>query len=99
MKNRNLIIAAGLALSAFFVGCTPSRVTVRTRPTPPPAVVVRPAAPYPGAVWVAEDWRWRRGRYQYVSPHYVRPKASRVYVPGYWTNGPRGHVWVRGYWR
>jgi len=73
------------------------RVYVSERPAPP--VVVRPAAPYPGAVWIPEEYTWRGGRYAYVAPHYVRPHGRHTWVAGHWDRNRNGSVWVKGYWR
>lgn len=82
-------------LSAMLVSaCAPSSRVVRERP-----VVVRAAPPYPGSVWITEEYRGRPGRYRYVAPHYERGRVARVWAPGYWSNGQRGQRWVKGYWR
>jgi len=82
----------------LFTSCaTESRVVVTERPVAP--VVVRPAPPYPGAVWVTEEYRWRSGRYVYVAPHYVHPRRSAVWVPGHWQSSRGGYVWRGGRWR
>lgn len=65
-----------------------SRIAIKEKPAT--VVVVKPAPPYAGAVWVGEEWRWKRGRYVYVAPHYVRPHKTHVWVPGHWRNSPRG---------
>ena len=86
---------------SFFlcVACsTPSRVVVKEKPAPP-VVVVRPAQPYPNAVWVGDAWRWKHGRYVYIRPHYVKPKRGMMWVDGHWKNTGRGLVWVHGHWR
>jgi len=87
-----LLCATGASLLS---GCA-SRAVVKQQPATP--VVVVPAAPYHGAVLVGDEWRWRRGRYVYVAPHYVKANRARVWVPGHWRNAPRGYVWVKGRW-
>lgn len=84
-------------MGAFALGSCASRTVVVEKPVAP--VVVAPASPYNGAVLVGEEWRWRRGRYVYVAPHYVRPARARAWTNGHWRSTPRGFVWVRGGWR
>lgn len=93
---KNLIVAT-IGATLFTACASESRVVVKDKPTA--AVVVRPAPPYAGAVWIGEEWRWKRGRYVYVVPHYVHPRKAHVWVPGHWRNSPRGFVWVKGHWR
>lgn len=90
------IIAAisGITLAS----CATETVVVRERPVPPAYVTVRPVAPYPGAVWVQEDWAYRGGHYAYVRPHWERPRSGYVWHGGYWENHPHGYAWRRGYW-
>lgn len=93
---KKLAIPAVVSILALS-GCA-SEGVVTERPAPP--VIITPGPPpYPGAVWIGDEWRWRGGGYHYITPHYVRPRAARVYTPGQWRSTPRGHVWVRGSWR
>ncbi len=94
MKMIRTFLFCGISVLAL--GCA-SRAVVVERPAAP--VVVAPVAPSAGAVLVGEEWRWRRGRYVYVAPHYVRAHRARVWAPGHWRAAPRGYVWVRGAWR
>ncbi|WP_343673310.1 hypothetical protein [Chitinophaga sp.] len=87
-----------LSLGILLLNSCASDYYVAERPAPPP-VIVQPAPPYPGAVWIGGEYRWRSGNYYYVQPHYVRPRPNRVYVPGHWNSGPRGHSWKKGHWR
>jgi hypothetical protein len=95
MKN---FIIIPIVLTLLMSCAAPSRVVVKEKPAPP-VVLVRPASPYPNAVWVGDSWRWHRGRYVYVKGHYVKPRRGMVWVDGHWKNTPRGFVWVKGHWR
>jgi hypothetical protein len=85
-----------LAGSLFMASCA-GEYYVSDQPAD--VVYVRPAAPYPGAVWIEGDWIWSGGRYVHVNGHWARPRAGRVWVTGNWHRGPRGYAWHRGYWR
>jgi WXXGXW repeat (2 copies) len=91
------IISIGI-LFIVSIACSPSTSVVTERPAPP-VVVVRTAAPYPHAIWVGDEWRWKHGRYVYVRPHYVKSRRGAVWIDGHWKNTPRGFVWLRGHWR
>lgn len=80
----------------LFASCA-SDLYVTDRPADP--YYAQPAPPYAGAVWIGGEWVPRGRRYEYVAPHYVRPRSGRNWAPGHWQSGPRGHVWVRGGWR
>ncbi|WP_153799665.1 YXWGXW repeat-containing protein [Foetidibacter luteolus] len=98
MNTGKLFLAAAFLLGITLSSCaTQSRVVVRERPVA--RVVVAPPPPYPGAVWVGEEYIWRGGRYRYVAPHYVRPRRAQVWVPGRWSPARGGYVWIGGRWR
>jgi len=91
MKISNFVIAA------FFIfiitGC--AEKTVSTKPDV--VVVERPSPPHAGAVWVDNEYAWRRGSYVIVPGHWVR--RAGVWVPGHWVPARRGYRWVPGHWR
>ncbi|MEJ0054356.1 MAG: hypothetical protein WDN75_01095 [Bacteroidota bacterium] len=87
------MIALGIA--AMFFSCGSTYVAS----APPPPIVVRPVAPYAGAVWVEPGYRYRRGVPVYINGYYVRPRPGRSYYPGEWRSGPRGYYYHRGRWR
>ena len=95
VKVKNLFIISVSVL--VFSSCRPSRAVVREKPNAP--YVVRPAPPYPDAVWIDGEWVLRGSRYEYVTPHYVTPRRGRAWVPGHWVTTRRGNVWVKGRWR
>jgi hypothetical protein len=100
MKNlKKIVLIAGL----FLLGAYDSeaQIMVRVRPVRPARVVVRrPVAPSPRHVWVAEDWRYRGGRYVWSGGYWAAPpRGGAVWAPGHWANRPRGYVWVPGHWR
>jgi hypothetical protein len=82
--------------ATLFAGCvTRGRIFIRERPVEP--VYSRPAAPYPGAVWIPGEWEWRGGRYVYINGYYVHG-GNRVWIPGHWREVPGGYVWDKGHW-
>jgi hypothetical protein len=57
-------------------------------------------APFAGAVWIAPEWRWQRGRYVHVPGYWTPPRRHyRTWVPGHWQYKRRGYCWVPGRWR
>jgi hypothetical protein len=81
---------------ALIVGCGPT--VIATKP-PPYKTEVKPAKPYPNAVWMSGHWKWTGGNYVWVPGHWVKPRAGKKWVPGHWQKRPRGWVWVKGHWR
>jgi hypothetical protein len=94
---KNLMI--GTINILLVASCVSEYRAVREKPQPATVVVKPVPQPYPGAVLVGPEWRWKHGRYVYVAPHYVHPRKARVWVPGHWRNSPRGFVWIKGHWR
>jgi len=43
--------------------------------------------------WDGHKYKWHRGRWV------VPPRGKKVWVPGRWERGHRGHIWIEGYWR
>ena len=98
MKNIYSFIAIALFSAVTFISCAPAPyAVVTTRPAAP--VIVQPVSPYPGAVWIPGEYRWRGNRYVYINPHYARPRHGRVWISGGWVATRGGYVWRSGYWR
>ena len=97
MKKLIVISAVGLSLMSAS-GCR-TRAVVTTRPEPPAAVVVRPAAPHANYVWIDGEWVWRGGRYTYVNGYWAPPRSGHVWVSGHWVQRGRGWTWEKGHWR
>jgi hypothetical protein len=91
------LVAFSILITTAITSDAQVRIFVRTRPVEP--VIVRPAAPYRGAVWIPGEWQWRGGRYVYVNPHYVHARRGHVWTQGHWNNISGGSVWVAGRWR
>lgn len=101
-----LIVALGVvALTA--TGCarrvyarSSGTVYVQAAPPPPPAtrVVVRPAAPYAGAVWVEGHYQWNGAQYVWVPGHYVQNRPGYVFVQPRWVNQGGRYTYVAGGW-
>ncbi len=89
-------VLAALAGSLFMASCS-GEYYVQSQPSE--VVYERPAAPYPGAVWIEGDWVWSGGTYVHQPGHWARPRNGRVWVAGSWYNGQRGYAWRRGHWR
>ena len=77
-----------------------SGTVVYESPPPPRATVsVRPAVPYPGAIWVSGHWTWGGNGYVWSDGYYQRPRTGYVYVQPRWERRGSGYVYVRGDWR
>jgi hypothetical protein len=67
----------------------------------PPAVVesVAPGPPpTPDNVWVQGTWVWAGGRYIWRPGNWVVANPNWMWVPTHYVSGPRGFVFVDGYW-
>src|ERR1700759_3046030 len=96
MKTISKFCSIALLGATLFAGCaTRATFVVRERPVEP--VYTRPAPPAPNAVWIAGEWEWRGGRYEFVPGHYV-VNERRVWVPGHWRETPGGFIWEKGHW-
>ena len=96
MKTLNKLLI-GVALAGSLLTSCAGGYFVTVRPNAP--MYSRPAAPYTGAVWVAGEWEWLGGRYEYINGYWARPRNNRVYVEGRWQQSPRGYYWRRGHWQ
>lgn len=84
-----------LMVMSVIIGC------IAYVPNPPPQamVEVRPAVPFPEAVWIGGYWAHRYGNWVWVPGYWGRrPWAGAIWVPGYWRETPRGYHWVKGHW-
>ena len=74
------------------------QVYVRVQPVAP--VIVRPAAPAPGHIWVEHEYVVRNGAYVHVPGYWAVPPKGRVrWVPGHWKNhSGHGYYWIPGHW-
>lgn len=96
MKNLfTLGIAAMLVITA--ASCGPTSVVVTDRPAPP--VIVRPAPPRPGYVWVEGEWVPRGGHYVWQNGYWTKPHGQRNWQSGHWERTHGGWYWQKGYWR
>jgi hypothetical protein len=62
-----------------------NEVVVESAP-PPPIEEIRPALPFPGAVWVPGYWHWSEGAHRHV------------WVGGRWSPRPAGYGWQEHRW-
>jgi len=91
MKNKILAIAM-IAAGSLFAQVS---LGIRIGPPPPPRVVVRPAAPGAGFVWVDGYWYPVSGHYRWHNGYWTRPP----YEGAVWV-GPRhdGERFFDGHW-
>jgi len=89
-----------MAVSLFTALKSNAQIVVRIRPARPrEVVVVRPPAPSPRHVWVAEEWNNEGGHYVYHAGYWALPPHPRaIWVAGHWANRPRGYVLIAGHW-
>ncbi|MBS1600022.1 MAG: YXWGXW repeat-containing protein [Bacteroidetes bacterium] len=99
MKKNILAVAFLFSCIAFSQSLSAQvRVYVNVQPTTP--VIVRPAAPAPGHIWVEHEWVVRNGTYVHVPGYWAVPPPGRVrWIPGHWKKNHRhGFYWVPGHW-
>jgi hypothetical protein len=106
MKQLSLIFSLSLLMGLLLVGCiayVPPPLDGYYAPGPPPAPMaeVRPALPYPEAVWVGGYWGHYGGQWNWRGGHWDRrPYPGASWSPGYWHNyGKRGWGYKQGHWR
>lgn len=96
MNNKIKVYIALTLLAIQFAACTPLRVRVQPQAT----IAIRPLAPTPRHVWVANGYTRQGRRYVPTNGYWTLPQRGRsVYVQGYWQSTRRGNSWVPGYWR
>src|SRR5690348_10215894 len=96
---KKLIVFCALIFSLLSATSCRTRAVVTTRPEPPAAVIVRPASPGPGYVWIDGEWVWSGGRYNYNHGYWAPVRPGHVWIAGHWVRSGRGWYWERGYWR
>lgn len=107
MKNLCLVISAALLIFTLLAGCVayvpaPSPYVAYAPGPPPEALVeVRPAIPYPEAVWLDGYWGYYGGNWGWRGGYWDRrPHPGAVWERGRWHHdGARGWGWRPGYWR
>src|SRR6478736_138827 len=52
-----------------------------------PEILLIPASPGPGHIYINDSWKWNS-----------RASAYKV-SPGYWTKSKKNAVWIDGHWR
>jgi hypothetical protein len=93
-----LFVCAFLTLGIGFSAQAQVSVYVKVRPVAP--VVVRPVAPSPNHIWVAEEWRPSGNTYVYSGGYWAMPPHPGWYwVPGHWKRHEYGEYWVPGHWK
>ncbi len=100
-KVRNLIIVSALVSLILFptLGEAHTRIYVRFGPPALKTVkVVRPAKPYPNAVWISGYWAYRNGHYVWVKGYWVKPRPHYVFVRAHWQKTRYGWYFVPGHW-
>jgi len=86
-----------LALAVSFASSAQFFITVRPVA---PVVRIRPACPGPRHVWVAGEYAWRGGRYEYIDGYWAEPPLRHTrWVEGRWKHRRGGWFWVPGHWK
>jgi hypothetical protein len=78
----------------------PEQAMVVEAPPPQPLVEVRPALPFPGAIWIPGFWNWNGNRHVWVGGRYSARPAGYGWEENRWERRGDGH-WVHrpGHWR
>jgi hypothetical protein len=95
------IIFGGLLLLLVTTGTMGCVASVYV-PTPPPTAIVevRPAIPFPEAIWIDGYWAHRHGNWVWVHGTWERrPWPEAVWISGHWQDTPKGWRWIPGRWR
>jgi hypothetical protein len=82
-------------IATLISGC---RVVV-DRPVRPDVILI-PASPGPGYIYINDSWRWNQRAHSYrVSKGYwAKPKKSSVWVDGHWRKTRGGWRYAKGHW-
>ena len=107
MKNLCLIFSSVILILSLLIGCVAyipgSDPYSAYAPGPPPEAIVevRPAIPFPDAVWLAGFWALHAGNWVWNNGSWGRrPHPGATWNPGNWHHaGPRGWGWRPGHWR
>jgi len=97
-----LIVVAVVLVSLAVGGCYGGvgyQGTLVYEDPPPARVVVRPAVPAAGYVWVDGYWTWNRGSWAWRNGYWTAPRVGYVHVQPRWTREGRGWRQQEGGWR
>ena len=101
MKRFMKILSLSLLLGVVMMpGSSHAGASLYVRFGPPAhrVKVIRPAKPYPNAVWVSGRWHRSGGRYVWVNGHWLKPRPGYIYVQGKWCRTMHGWTYRPGYW-
>lgn len=101
VKTLIMALSSVVVLQGCAVYARPHRGVKVVAPYSPPApkVVVKPAAPGAGYVWVGGFWKWTGNGYTWKKGHWVhRPAKHRYWVKGHWKKRRGGWIWIPGHW-
>ena len=85
--------------SVVYQPAPPAQPVLVTVAPPRRVAEVRPAVPFPGAVWIGGHWHWTGAQYVWVGGSWSAPHRGYVWVPERWHQV--GHQWrfEPGHWR
>jgi len=95
----SVLAAAALSITVSACGGVAYQGTLVYEDPPPPRVVVRPAVPSAGYVWVDGYWTWNRGSWSWRNGYWTAPRTGYVHVQPRWTREGRGWRQQEGGWR
>lgn len=89
-----IILIIGLCIQ---YGC---RAVVTEQPSNSQILVI-PASPGSGFIYINDSWRWnhRAHAYRVSNGYWVKPKKSAVWVDGHWKQTRGGWKYANGHWR
>ena len=78
-----------------------SQVIIKIKPARPAVIIVKPAKPRPGRIWLEGHWKWnkRHHKYVWVTGRWMKAKRGHRWLKGHWIIAPGGHRWVPGHWK
>lgn len=76
----------------------PKPIVVMVAP-PSPIVEVRPAVPFPGAVWIPGYWHWSGSQYVWLTGRWSAARPHAHWAPAHWKRAGREWHFVPGHWK
>ena len=103
MKTLKIFIAASILFMMTANQHSDAQVSIGLGITvrPAPVVVVRPAAPQAGYIWVDGDYVWDgvAAQYAWHPGYWMAPRPGFRWIVGRWHRSHGRWFWVSGYWR
>ncbi len=84
--------------SGFWVDADAMEIEYLPEPPEPVETGPPPPSPAPNLIWTPGTWVWDQDRYVWRPGHWVEASPDWIWIPAHFVWGPRGYVFVDGYW-